>query len=122
MVAMFSDNESSEVFLKRVMKFADEIVFFISESTYSHSFSDDSVMVCSECIDVDNFGQELKLAQSVHLVSGRIFCYTFGMEKFVTLKKKRRIRKHGFFARMATHKGRLVIKRRRSKNRKRLSL
>jgi large subunit ribosomal protein L34 len=44
------------------------------------------------------------------------------MEKFVTLKKKRRIRKHGFFARMSTHKGRIVLKRRRAKNRKNLSL
>ncbi|MBI2443160.1 MAG: 50S ribosomal protein L34 [Candidatus Levybacteria bacterium] len=44
------------------------------------------------------------------------------MEKFVTLKKVRRKRKHGFLAKMKTHTGRKVLKRRMTKRRKRLAL
>lgn len=36
------------------------------------------------------------------------------------LKRKKRNRKHGFLARMATHDGRKIINRRRSKGRKSL--
>lgn len=38
------------------------------------------------------------------------------------LKRKKRARKHGFLARMATHDGRAIINRRRSKKRTRLSV
>jgi len=39
-----------------------------------------------------------------------------------TLKRKKRNRKHGFLMRMATHDGRKIINRRRSKGRKRLAV
>jgi large subunit ribosomal protein L34 len=38
------------------------------------------------------------------------------------IKKVKRLRKHGFLARMATHDGRTIINRRRSKGRKRLAV
>lgn len=44
------------------------------------------------------------------------------MEKFVTLKKVRRQRKHGFLSRMASHTGQLIIKRRRDKKRQRIAV
>ncbi|MDP3940716.1 MAG: 50S ribosomal protein L34 [bacterium] len=44
------------------------------------------------------------------------------MEKFVTLKKVRRKRKHGFLQKMKTHAGKKVLKRRMAKKRKRLAL
>ena len=37
-------------------------------------------------------------------------------------KKKKRLRKHGFLARMKSATGKLIIKRRRQKGRKRLAL
>lgn len=37
-------------------------------------------------------------------------------------KKHKRMRKHGFLKRMMSLKGRLVLKRRRSKNRKKLTV
>lgn len=44
------------------------------------------------------------------------------MEKFVTLKKAKGARKHGFLARMKSHGGQNVVKRRRQKGRKSLAL
>jgi large subunit ribosomal protein L34 len=44
------------------------------------------------------------------------------MEKFITLKKAKRARKHGFLARMKTHGGQKVVKRRRSRGRVSLAL
>jgi len=44
------------------------------------------------------------------------------MEKFVTLKKVKRARKHGFLVRMRTNDGKKVVKRRRKKGRSKLSV
>jgi large subunit ribosomal protein L34 len=44
------------------------------------------------------------------------------MEKFITLKKVKRVRKHGFLTRMKSHGGQKVVKRRRLKGRKKLSI
>lgn len=44
------------------------------------------------------------------------------MEKFVTLKKVKRKRKHGFLVRMRTHGGRKTVTRRRGKGRSKLSI
>lgn len=43
------------------------------------------------------------------------------MEKLTKLKKVKGKRKHGFLARMSSHGGQLVLKRRRKKGRKSLS-
>ncbi|MCX6783080.1 MAG: 50S ribosomal protein L34 [Candidatus Levybacteria bacterium] len=43
------------------------------------------------------------------------------MQRLTTIKKIKRKRKHGFRTRMSTHGGEKVIKRRRSKNREKLS-
>jgi large subunit ribosomal protein L34 len=44
------------------------------------------------------------------------------VEKFITLKKVKRQRKHGFLVRMRTHGGQKVIKKRRAKGRAKLSI
>lgn len=48
--------------------------------------------------------------------------YYVVMEKFVTLKKVKRKRKHGFRYRMRTHDGKKTIMRRRSKGRSKLAI
>ena len=49
-------------------------------------------------------------------------CYTVLMEKFVTLKKVKRKRKHGFLVRMRTHDGKKIVTRRRLKGRLKLAV
>jgi len=44
------------------------------------------------------------------------------MEKMIKLKKVKRKRKHGFLSRMSSHGGQKVIRRRRVKKRKKLSV
>jgi large subunit ribosomal protein L34 len=44
------------------------------------------------------------------------------MEKFVTLKKAKRARKHGFLVRMRSHDGQKVIRKRRLKGRLKLAV
>jgi ribosomal protein L34 len=44
------------------------------------------------------------------------------MEKHIKLKKVKRARKHGFLSRMASFSGQKVLKRRRDKNRRSLTI
>jgi large subunit ribosomal protein L34 len=57
-----------------------------------------------------------------HLLQGVFLLYLPIMEKHIKLKKVRRKRKHGFLAKMDTHGGKKVLKRRRDKKRERLSV
>ncbi|HVZ59085.1 MAG TPA: 50S ribosomal protein L34 [Patescibacteria group bacterium] len=44
------------------------------------------------------------------------------MEKFVTLKKVKRQRKHGFLSKMKSHQGRKTVAHRRAQGRKHLTI
>ncbi|CAN5187959.1 hypothetical protein BH09PAT1_BH09PAT1_7060 [soil metagenome] len=44
------------------------------------------------------------------------------MEKFITMKKVKRQRKHGFLAKMKSHGGRKLLERRREKGRHNLTI
>jgi large subunit ribosomal protein L34 len=58
----------------------------------------------------------------VPVVLLRKICYTYFMQRLTKSKKLKRVRKHGFFARMKTHDGRNVLKRRRDEHRKELTV
>lgn len=85
-----------------------------------------------KCTNVDNLCQAgvfakvilslFSLFQVPPLLNPCLFCYTTSMEKFVTMKKVKRARKHGFLAKMDTHGGRKLLKRRMARNRKKLTV
>lgn len=91
-----------------------------------------------QCIDVDNF-----LSRGINWIEPYLFTpflpllkkrhncyniyndykhYSLAMHKFVKLKKIKRKRKHGFFARKAERSGQKVLKRRGEKGRKELTV
>jgi large subunit ribosomal protein L34 len=63
-----------------------------------------------------------KTRSLLRLSIGELFWYNIVMEKFITLKKAKRARKHGFLVRMKSHGGQKVIRRRRQRGRKSLAL
>ncbi len=57
------------------------------------------------------------------LVFARIFSYnTQVMSLTYRAKKRKRLRKHGFFKRMSTRAGKAILARRRNKQRKRITV
>lgn len=56
------------------------------------------------------------------LLKTLLFWYTLAMEKSIKLKKGKRARKHGFLKRSSSHGGRKTLKKRRTANRKKLTV